>query len=416
VQVNLLVDAGSVRDVPGKLGLAALTADMLDEGAAGRSALALADTLELLGARLSVGGGLHTASAGLRVAASRLDAALPLLADVVLHPDFPAAELERLRKERLTALLRQHDQPGAVAAALSSETLFGRAHPYGRIAEEASLKAVAVADLQQFHQQYWRPNNASMVVVGDVHPAALRALLERAFGSWTRGDVGPATVPAAPQVSGRTIYIVDKPGAPQSVIQLGRIGVARSTSDYFPLLVMNTILGGYFTSRLMQNLREQHGYTYGARSAFDFRPSPGPWIAAASVATNVTGPALREFFNELEGMLEPIPADEAQRATHYLASQFAPAFQAVSGIAGMIGELVQYHLPADYFNSYTRNVLSVTRADVERVAHRYLDPANTDVFVVGDLKTVEPQIRALNLGEVKVLAKEDVLGPIPTIQ
>jgi predicted Zn-dependent peptidase len=416
VQVNLLVDAGSVRDVPGKLGLASLTADMLDEGADGRSALALADTFELLGARFGVGGGLHSASATLRAATSRLPATLPLMAAVVLRPDFPSAELQRLRKERLTGLLRQHDQPAAIASALTFGSLFGRAHPYGRIGEEASLEAITAADLKQFHQQYWRPNNATMVVVGDVQPASLRALLEQSFGGWSKGDVSPATIPASPQVAGRTIYLVDKPGAAQSVIQLGRIGVARATGDYFPLLVMNTILGGYFTSRLNQNLREQHGYTYGARSGFDFRPSPGPWTASASVATNVTGPALSEFFNELEGMLKPVPAEEAARARSYIASQFAPAFQSVSGIAGMIGELVQYHLPAGYFNGYTRSVLAVTPAEIERVAKQYIDPARTAVFVVGDLKSIEPQIRALNLGEIRVLAKEDVLGPIPTIE
>ena len=416
VQVNLLVDAGGVRDVPGKLGAAALTADMLDEGAAGRSALAIADAFEMLGARFSVAGGLHSAGVSLRAATSRLAAALPLMADVVLRPDFPPAELARLRKERLTALLRQHDQPGAIAAALATTTLFGRAHPYGRIAEEASLKALVPADLRQFHQQYWRPGHATLVVVGDVQPAALRTLLEANFGGWPAGDAGPATIPAAPQVTGRTIYLVDKPGAAQSVIQLGRIGVARTTSDYFPLLVMNTILGGYFTSRLNQNLREQHGYTYGARSSFDFRPAPGPWLASASVATNVTGPALREFFNELEGMLQPVPAEEAARAASYIASQFAPAFQSVSGIAGMIGELVQYGLPASYFDSYTRNVLAVTPAEIERVAKQYLDPARTAVFVVGDVKAIEPQVRALGLGEVRVLTKEAVLGALPTVE
>jgi predicted Zn-dependent peptidase len=416
VQVNLLVDAGGVRDLPGKLGLAGLTADMLDEGAAGRSSLALADTFEVLGARFAVSGGLHTASATMRVSAARLATALPLMADVVLRPDFPAAELERLRKERLTALLRQHDQPVAIAAALSTSTLFGRSHPYGRLSEETSLEAITVADLKQFHQQYWRPNSASLVVVGEVQPAALRALLERTFGSWSKGDVVPATVPGSPQVAGRTIYLVDKPGAAQSVIQLGRIGVARSTSDYFPLLVMNTILGGYFTSRLMQNLREKHGYTYGASASFAFRPSPGPWIASASVQTNATGPALREFFNELEGMLEPVPPEEVARARSYIAAQFAPGFQSVAGIASMLGELVQYRLPAGYFNGYTRSVMAVTPGEVERVARQYLDPANTGVFVVGDLKAIEPQIRALGLGELKVLAKEDVLGPIPTIE
>jgi predicted Zn-dependent peptidase len=264
----------------------------------------------------------------------------------------------------------------------SATALSDRA-PGGRIAEEASLEAIAVADLKQFHQQYWRPNSAS-VVVGDMQPAALRAL-SKGFGAWSKGDV---VRPRFRLAAGDRPHHL--PGgqaeAAQSVIQLGRIGVARSTADYFPLLVMNTILGGYFTSRLNQNLREKHGYTYGARSSFEFRPAPGPWIASAAVQTSVTGPALREFFNELDGMLKPVPVEEAARARSYIASQFAPAFQSVSGIAGMIGELVQYQLPAAYFNSYTRSVLAVTPAEVERVARQYLEPGKTAVFVVGTFR------------------------------
>ena len=417
VQLNLIVHAGSVDDPADRIGLASLTADMLDEGAAGRSALALADTFELLGARFGVSGGQHASSATLRVPVARLPQALAVLGDVVLRPDFPAAELERLRKERLTALLRAHDQPGAIAGALSATTLFGRAHPYGRIADQAALRATTTDDLRAFHGAHWSAARATLIVVGDVTAAGIRPLIEGTFGAWATGAAAARTpVAAAPQVRGRTIYLVDKPGAAQSVIQLGRIGVERATADYFPLDVMNTILGGYFTSRLNQNLREQHGYTYGASSSFAFRPAPGPWIASAAVQTNATGPAVREFFNELEGMHRPIPEDELERAKSFIASQFAPQFQSVAEIASMLAELVLYDLPATYFNDYTRRVLAVTKADAERVARQYIDPANTAVFVVGDRAAVEPQLRELGIGEVRVLAKEDVLGPIPTLQ
>lgn len=417
VQVNLMVEAGSVHDPAARAGVASLAADMLDEGAAGRSALALADTFEMLGARFGVGAGQHVSSVTLRVPVARLPQALPVVADVVLRPDFPASELDRLRKERLTALLRAHDQPGAIASALTSTTLFGRDHPYGRTPSEAALRAVSVDDLRAFHAARWTADNATLVVVGDVTAAQVRPLVERAFGSWKKGTgAAAAAVAVAPQVSGRTIYLIDKPGAAQSVIQLGRIGAARSASDYFPLLVMNTILGGYFTSRLNQNLREKHGYTYGASSNFSFRPAPGPWIASASVQTNATGPAVREFFNELAGMSQPLADEELERAKSYIASQFAPSFQSVAGIASMLGDLVQYDLPGSYFNEYTRRILGVTKADVERAVARHIDPANTAVFVVGDRRVVEPQLRELGIGEIRVLAKEDVLGPIPTLQ
>lgn len=418
VQVNLLVHAGSVRDQEGRLGVASLTADMLDEGAGGRAALAIADTFEILGARFGVGAGTHHSTVSLRVPVTRLAAALPVMGDVVLRPDFPAAELERLRKERLTGLLRQHDEPNAIAAVLTSSALFGKAHPYGRSStgDEASLRAVSVADLAAFHRQHWRPDNAALVIVGDVTAAGVRPLLEEVFGKWESGQVVATRVAPAGQVQGRTIFLVDKPGAAQSVIRLGRIGVARSTPDYFALEVMNTILGGYFTSRLMQNLREEHGYTYGASSAFDMRPAPGPWIAGAAVQTNATGPALTEFMNELRGMHEPVPEAELARARSYLAARFPATFQSVAGIAAHISDLVLYELPADFFTGYTQGVLDVTGEDVLRVARAHIDPENVSIFVVGDRRVIEPQIRALELGEVRVLSVADVLGAPPALE
>jgi zinc protease len=417
VQLNLLVDAGSVRDQEGRLGVASLTADMLDEGAAGRDALALADTFEILGARFGVSGASHHSVVSLRVPVARLGAALPLMADVVLRPDFPAAELERLRKERLTGLLRQHDDPNAIAAVLSGNVLFGKAHPYGRSSggDAVSLRAIGVADLKEFHARYWRPGNATLVVVGDVTPAGVRPLLERAFASWERAEVSPQRVASAGQVEGRTIYLVDKPGSAQSVIRVGRIGAARDTPDYFALEVMNMVLGGAFTSRLNQNLREQHGYTYGAFSAFDMRPAPGPWLASAAVQTSATGPALSEFMNELRGMQEPVPEEEVARARSYLAARFPSSFQSVSGIAGRVSELVLYGLSPDYFNRYTERVLAVTAEDVSRVARGYIDPDNVAIFIVGDRRLVEPQVRTLGLGEVRILEIADVLGAPPEL-
>lgn len=417
VQLNLIIDAGSVRDQEGRLGVASLTADMLDEGAAGRDALALADTFEILGARFGVGGGTHQSVVSLRVPVARLAAALPVVSDIVLRPDFPAAELERLRKERLTGLLRQHDEPNAIAAVLAGSALFGKAHPYGRSGggDEPSLRAVSVADLAAFHRQYWRPDNATLVIVGDITPDGVRPLLEAAFGGWERGPVAPARVAPAGQVQGRTIFLVDKPGAAQTVVRLARIGVARSTPDYYALEVMNTILGGMFTSRLMQNLRETHGYTYGASSGFDMRPAPGPWIAGAAVQTSVTGAALTEFMNELRRMHQPIPEDEVARARSYLASGFPRAFQSVAGIAARLSDMVLHDLPPQYFNEYTGRVLSVTHADVERVARAYIDPDNLSIFLVGDRRIIEPQVRALELGEIRTLEIADVLGPPPAL-
>jgi predicted Zn-dependent peptidase len=335
----------------------------------------------------------------------------------MLRPDFPDAELERLRAERLTSLVRRYDEPNAIAGAIFDQTLYGAAHPYGREAggTVASLRAMSTADLRSFHERFYRPNNVTVILVGDIDRPTAQQLLENLFDGWARADVIADRVADAPQVNGRAIYIVDKPGAAQSVVTFGRIGVPRSTSDFFALEVMNVVLGGSFTSRLNQNLREDKGYTYGAGSAFDYLPAAGPWSASAAIQTSSTGPAIAEFMRELQRMHDPIPADEIDRARNFLAMRYPAGFQSVAGIAGRLGEIVQYDLPTDYFNHYVDNVLAVTKEDVERVARTYIDPDNVAIFVVGDRAVIEQQIRELDIGEIRFLEVTDVLGPMPVL-
>lgn len=415
VQVNLVVRAGSVLDPAERVGLATMTADMLDEGAAGMDALAITDAFEVLGARFSVGAGLHSAQVSLRAPVARLQPALALMRDVVLEPDFPVAELERLRAERLTGLIRAHDQPNMVASALSRQTLFGPDHPYGRSADAAALRALDVDDVRTFWQEWWRPDNATAIVVGDVDVERARTLVQQTFGDWLAGAPQQTAVAAPAQISGRTIHLVDRPGSAQSVIIIGRIGAPRSSPDYYALQVMNTILGGQFTSRLNQNLRETHGYSYGASSGFDFRPVAGPWTASAAVQTPSTGAALREFFNEFEAIRTPIPAEEVQRAKNYLAMRYPAQFQSVAGIAAEIGETVLFDLPLDDIDDYVGRIMAVTPAEVERVARGYVDPANVAIVVVGDREVVEQQLRDAGLGDVRLLEVTDVLGPVPVM-
>jgi zinc protease len=418
VQVNLVVRAGYSSDPEGLSGLASMTADMMDEGAGGRDALQLADEIDFLGARLSVRAAGHHTTVSLHTPRSRLDAALRLMADVALRPDFPAEELERQRLERLNQLLAVRDEPRAIASVIFDRTLYGPEHPYGKMStgDEASIRAVKVEDLRRFHDTYFRPNNAFFVVVGDVSMGEIRPLLETLFGDWERGIVPVATWPDAEQVERREIYLVDKPGAAQSEIRIGRIGVPRLTEDYYPLVVMNTVLGGSFTSRLNSNLREEHGYTYGARSFFDFSTLPGPFQAGAAVQTAVTAAALTEFMKELDGMLEPVPEGELTRAKNFVALRYPSRFQTVAGIAGQLTELELYGLGDDYFNDYVDRILSVTQADVERVAREYIVPEAMAIIVVGDRAAIEESVRALNLGPLHDLSIEDVLGPEPRLK
>src|SRR6185369_11154172 len=271
----------------GKSGIADLTANMMEEGAGKRNSLEFADAIDYLGSSINVFAGMHTTTLDLHTALTKLDASLELFADVALRPTFPGDELERQRKDRLTSLLQAHDESRTIANVITNRTLFGAGHPYGTPTggDEASNRSFSVADLKSFYGTWFHPNNATLIVVGDLKEGTILPKLEAAFGKWKKADVPKTTVGGVQQIADRTVYLVDKPGAAQSEIRIGRIGVERTTPDYYALTVMNTILGGSFTSRLNHNLRETKGYTYGASSGFDFRPYPGAFTARAAVQT-----------------------------------------------------------------------------------------------------------------------------------
>jgi zinc protease len=248
-----------------------------------------------------------------------------------------------------------------------------------------------------------------LVVTGDVTAAAIVPLLEKAFATWKGGAAPkPAVLPEAAQVSARRVFLVDKPGAAQSQIRIGWVGVARSTPDYFPLRVLNTILGEAFTSRLNNNLREVHGYAYGAGSRFDMRLSPGPFYAAAGVQTDKTADALKEFFIELDRIHQPVPADELEKAKNYVALQLPRSFETTRGAASALAQAFVYGLPADYYETYGAHVRAVTTEDVKRVADKYIQPARFDVVIVGNRKTIEAGVKALNLGPLTVVESADI--------
>lgn len=412
-QVNLVLRAGSGVDPTLKFGLASLVAAMLDEGAAGRDALQIADAVDFLGADLSTGSSFDASFVNLHVPVARLSAALSVMADVARRPDFGQADLDRLREERLTAIKQARDFPPAIGAAAFPLLVYGPAHRYGigTAGTEETLRSFGTDDLRAFHAAHYRPDNAALVVVGDVTPDAVLVELERAFGAWK--PVGPRPAPPAlapaPKPGARVVYLVDKPGAAQSVIRIGWAGVPRSTPDYFALQVLNTILGGSFTSRLNQNLREQHGYAYGAASGFDMRLGAGPFFAAASVQTDKTAESLTEFFKELDGIRQPVPAAELEKARNYLALSYPGQFETTRGIASQIGEMIVYDLPADYFSTYIARVQAVSAADVARVAATYITPDRFAIVVVGDRQVVQEKIETLKLGTVKLLSVDDVV-------
>jgi zinc protease len=416
VQVNLVALRGGGDDPPGKFGVTSLMTAMLEEGAGARSSLEISDAVDFLGADLGAGSSFDSSAVRLHVPVARLADALAIMADVALRPTFPADELERLRQQRLTALLQARDDPGTIAAQAFPRILYGPGHRYGFSTNGTAqtIGALTVADLRTQYATVFQPANSTLVVVGDIVPDRVMPLLETQFGSWrSSAPVARAVLPAAAQLAKREVWIVDKPAAPQTQIRIGWIGVPRSTPDYFPIQVMNTILGGSFTSRLNMNLREKHGYAYGATSAFDMRTTPGPFAAAAGVQTDKTSEALREFFNELNAIRQPVPADELSRAKNYISLRFPSGFESTSDISRRLEDAVVYRLPDDYFAKYVANIEAVTAADVQRVATKYIEPDRLAVLVVGDRKVIEPGIRALNLGAIKALGIDDVFGPAP---
>jgi zinc protease len=412
VQITLTLAGGGRldRDLPG---LASFTAGLLDEGAGSRDANALQSELAFLGASLSTGASWDVTTVSLKVARRNLEAALDLMADVVLRPTFAAAEVRRQRDLRLAGLLQAKDQPGALASLAFNQALYPDGHPYHASlgGDSAATARLDSATVRAFYEGSVRPDRARFFVVGDIGATEARQVLAKRFGTWRAAGVerrpGPVlAAAAAPQ--GLQVILVDKPGAAQSIITVGTVGVERTSADLAAIDVMNTILGGSFSSRLVSNLRETKGYTYGVSSGFAFRPLPGPFTVSSGVRTNVTDSSLVEIFKELRTMREtPVSDVELERAKAYLALGIPGDLESTTQIAGQLASLANWNLPLAWLQEYVANVQKVTVADVQRVARRFLPAENGYVIVVGDLARIRPGIEALALGPVTV---RDVSG------
>jgi zinc protease len=416
VDVMLQVRSGGESDPSGKAGMAALVAAMLTEGTTNRTALQIADQAAFLGIQLTASSGWEQSTVSLHAPTAQLDSALALFGDVALRPSFPAADLERVRKVRLTTLQQLRDRAPAIADRAFANAVFGEQHPYGRplAGTEGSVASITRDEVQRFYTTYYRPNNATLLVVGDVRPDDVERRARELFGAWARGTVPAPATTTSNAARGTRVVIVDKPGAAQTSFRLGGIGAPRTTSDYFPLQVMNTILGGSYTSRLNANLRETRGYTYGAGSGFGLRRSAGPFIASAEVVTAKTDSALIEFIKELRAIRDTVPAEELAKAKRYLQLGLPSSFETTQGIAQEFLPLIAYGIPLDFHASAVQRYGAVTQADVQRVARQYVDPDRLTIVVVGDRKVIEPGIRALNPGEIITRDIRDVLGAPPT--
>jgi predicted Zn-dependent peptidase len=409
----LVVQGGGTLDPAAKGGLANLTSSMLTEGTTSRNSLQIADQIAYLGIGLSAGSNWDASTVSLHTPTSQLDSALALFSDVVLHPSFRPDDFERIRKNRLTNLVQLKDRPTAIADQAYASILYGSEHPYGHnlIGTEASVTGMTTADLQSFYRSNFIPNSATLIIVGDVNALQIENKIKSLFGGWQRGVQTQFTFGNAPKANATTVYLIDKPGAAQSSFRIGSIGVPRSTKDYFALNVMNTILGGSFTSRLNQNLRETHGYTYGARSRFDMRQSAGPFTASAEIVAAKTDSSLVEFMKELNAIRDTVPTVELSKAKRYLQLGMPGDFETTQQIANQLVPVVLYNLPLNYYNDYIANIEAVTQADVQRVARQYIDPASLAIVIVGDRKNIEAGLKAINAGPISI---RDFFGqPVP---
>lgn len=403
VAFNLVIQSGSDHDPLNMPGLASMTADVIDEGTKARDALQISDELQFIGATFGVQSNADGTFMTLGTLTKHLDKALDVYTDVLTNPTFPQKEFDRLKKQRLTSLLQQKDQPSTIASLAFNYILYGSNHPYGSNSSgtEASLNSMTREDLEKFYTSYYRPNNATLIIVGDATLKDITRKLEKALSDWKAAPVPVVANPAPSSVDQRRVYLIDKPGAAQSEIRIGYPALARNTPDYFPVTIMNRILGGQFTSRLNLNLREKHGFTYGARSGFAFNKQPGPFVASAGVTTAKTDSSLREFFHEIDNMhasgTNPVELDFVKKG---LSGSFALSFETPAQVAGALQNVVLYNLPDDYYERYLQNIDKVTIADVNQASKKYLDSSQMAIVVVGDLKVIKEDVQKLNLGEM----------------
>ena len=404
VAASLVFRRGSGANPIDHPGLASFTARMLQQGTTTRSALQIADRAADLGTAITTRASIDSSRIVTESLTRNFPDILELLGDVALHPTFPQAEINRVRSERLAALVQQKDEPFAVATRVYSAALYGPNYAYGypEIGTTDSLKAVTRPDLLHFWQENYLPNDAALIITGNIKLAELKLLLEKQFAAWKSGNA-PAAGIGTPETSDAKLILVDRPDAQQTTLIFFSLGPARSTPDYAPLEVMNSVLGGLFSSRINMNLREQHGYTYGAGSVFNYHVAPGPFLVYSGVRTDATAPATTEIFKELRRMRDTLMSPEELKLAKDSISQSLPGrFEHGSEAAGTFAELYIYDLPLDYFSLLPGRLNAVTAEQAQTVAQKYIQLDKTTVLAVGDRAKIEADMKKLNLGKMEI--------------
>lgn len=415
VGIKLLLDAGFAADQFTRPGTANLTMAMLDEGTKTRDTLQISEQLALLGATLGTGSGLDTSSVNLSALADKLDPSLDIFADVILNPVFPDKELERVRKNYLAALSQEKTQPTSMALRVLPKLLFGAGHAYAQpltgTGTEDTLQALGREDLIRFHQAWFRPDHATLIAIGPVSITSLKPKLEQLFRNWQPGEIPAKRIGEVSLKPGRVLYLVDKPGAEQSVIFAGQLIPPRATPDDIAIEAMNDVLGGQFTARLNMNLREDKHWSYGAYSlAYDAR-GQRPLLAYAAVQSDKTAESLSEIRKEITEITttRPASADEVALVKRSNTLSLPGQWETGAAVLGSISKLVEFGLPDGYWSSYADAVRSLTPEQVNKAAHDHLQPANLVFVVVGDRKLIEPGLKALGFDSIQLVDSDGEL-------
>lgn len=403
VTVAVIVDAGAACDASGEEGTARLVAKLMLEGTATHDGAALTEQFERLGASIDAEADWDQAAVTMTVLSERLPAAFDLLGEVLRTPSFPQREIDRLRAERLAELLQLRAEPRGLADELFTRFLYTPSSRYALPdgGDETSVSKIERAHVEAFYEARYVPATTTVIVVGDVTVDHVAELARRALGGWSGATPAPIAVDPTPARRDRAVHIVSKPDAPQSELRIGHVGITRNHPDFFAVNVMNAILGGLFNSRINLNLREAHGYTYGAFSVLDWRRQAGPFIVQTAVRSDITDAAAREVLAEIDRIrADRVGEEELSLATSYLDGVFPIRFETTSAIAAALAALVVHGLPEDYYDRYRERVRAVSRDQILEAARRHLHPEALQLVTVGDPSVVRERLAAMQFGPV----------------
>ena len=407
VTVLAIVDAGAVAEPPGQEGVAELTARALNEGTPKYDGEALTDYLEQLGTSVGGAAGWDSASLAMTVMSANLDNAFVHFSEVLITPTFPVAAIERLKAERIAELMQIESEPRELADEKFDEYIYDVTSrfrlPLGGTTQ--SVNRLTRDEVVAFHSARYQPSATTLIVVGDIDVDTVEAMVTGALAAWSGAAVPTARADDRPVRDSRAARIVRKEDAPQSEVRIGHVGIPRTHPDYFSITVMNAVLGGLFSSRINLNLREAHGYTYGASSAFDWRREAGPFVIGTAVASDVTAAAIQETLKEIDRMrAEPISESELSLATSYLEGVFPIRYETTAAIAAALATLVIYDLPTDWYDTYRARMGAVTVDDVLAAARTHVRPDSLQIVIVGDAGAIREPLEALAFGPLDVVS------------